>query len=285
MPKYGVSLLLWTDKFDKESIDLIPMVAEFGFDGVEIPFFDPDTVDIPATKAALEEHNLGCTGCAITGPGRDIISLDPAERQTGKDYLQAVIEITAALGSDIIIGPMYSSVGKLVGRGRTDEEWDLCVEGFKEIAAFAGQRGVTLAIEPLNRFETYFINIATDAVKMAKAVDSPYLKVQLDTFHLNIEEKSYSEAILCAGKEFLYYMHCCENDRGTPGTGLVNWQEVFEALAEIEYDRWLVIESFVPGVKEIAAAAAIWRDIAPSAESIATEGLAFLKKMGEEYLG
>lgn len=283
MPKYGISLLLWTDKFDKESVKFIHKAAEMGFDGIEIPFFAIETVDIQATKAALDEHNMGCIGCAITSPGRDLISPDPTERQTAKDYLRACIDITAKLGGDALIGPVYSVVGKLVGRPRTDEEWDLCVKGLKEIAEFAEQNKVTVAIEPINRFETYFVNTAADLVSLVKDVDSSYVKAMLDTFHMNIEEKSYRGALECAG-DLLYHVHCCENDRGTPGTGLVRWDEVFETLAKINYNRWFVIESFVPNIKAIAAAAAIWRDIAPSADALATEGLAFLKKMGEKYL-
>ena len=283
MPKYGISLLLWTDKFDKESVKFIQQAAEMGFDGVEIPFFDPETVDIQATKAALKKHNMGCVGCAITSPGRDLISSNPSERQTAKDYIRECIDITAQLGSDTLIGPAYSVVGKLVGRARTDEEWNLCVEGLKEIAECAEQNKVTLAIEPINRFETYFVNTAADVVSLAKDVDSPYIKVMLDTFHMNIEEKNIRGALEGAG-DLLHHVHCCENDRGTPGTGLVQWDVVFETLAKLNYNRWFVIESFVPNIKAIAAAAAIWRDIAPSAESLATEGLAFLRKMGEKYL-
>ncbi|MFQ6042194.1 MAG: sugar phosphate isomerase/epimerase family protein [Candidatus Poribacteria bacterium] len=283
MPKYGISLLLWTDKFDKESVKFIQKAAEMGFDGIEIPFFAPETVDIQATKEALEEHNMGCIGCAITSPGRDLISFDPTERQTARDYLRECIEITAKLGGDTLIGPVYSVIGKLVGRARTDEEWDFCVNGLKEIAEFAEQHEVTLAMEPINRFETYFVNTAADVVHLANDVDSPYVKVMLDTFHMNIEEKSYRGALECAG-DLLHHVHCCENDRGTPGTGLVRWDEVFETLAKMNYNRWFVIESFVPNIEAIAAAAAIWRDIAPSADALATEGLAFLKKMGEKYL-
>jgi len=172
MPKYGISLLLWTDN-DKESVKFIKKAAEMGFDGVEIPFFDPEAVDIQATKAALDEHNMGCIGCAITSPGRDLISPDPSERQTAKDYIRKCIEITAKLGGDTLIGPVYSVVGKLVGRSRTDEEWDLCVRGLKEVAEFAEQHKVTVVIEPINRFETYFVNTAADLVSLVKDVDSP----------------------------------------------------------------------------------------------------------------
>ena len=283
MPKFGVNLLLWADKFDRETVDLIPKVAEMGFEGVEIPIFDPDTVDIPHTQAALKSTGLEAIGCNIMGPDRNPIDEDPEIRETGKAYLKRAIEIIAELGGDTFVGPMYSAVGKLVGRGRNQQEWNWCVEGLQEIAEFAGQHGITLASEPLNRFETYFVNIAADAVKLAEAVNSPYFKVHLDTFHMNIEEKNQADAIRATG-DFLHHVHCCENDRGTPGSGPVDWDGVFGALAAVNYDKWLVIESFTPAVKEIAAATCIWRDIAPSAESLATDGLAFLKEKAAEYL-
>ena len=283
MPKYGVNLLLWADKFDRETVDLIPKVAEMGFDGVEIPIFDPATVDIPHTKTALRDTNLHPIGCAIMAHDRNPIHEDVAIRENGKDYLKRSIDVLAELGGDTLVGPLYSAVGTLVGRGRNQQEWDRCVDILGEVAEFAGQRGVTVAIEPLNRFETYFINIAADAVKLATAVNSPFFKIHLDTFHMNIEEKNLTQAIADTG-DLLHHLHACENDRGTPGTGLVDWEGVFSALATINYNRWLVIESFTPAVKGIAAATAIWRDIAPSAEILATEGLAFLKRMSAKHL-
>ncbi len=283
MPKYGVNLLLWAAKFDRDTVALIPKVAEMGFDGVEIPIFDPETVDMPHTKAALTNTNLHPIGCAVMAQDRNPIHEDAAIRQNGKDYLKRAIDVTAELGADTLVGPLYSAVGALVGRGRTGQEWEWCVDNLGEVAAFAGERGVTLAIEPLNRFEAYFVNIAADAVKLAKAINSPFFKIHLDTFHMNIEEKNLPQAIADTG-ELLHHLHACENDRGTPGTGLVDWEGVFNALAKINYDRWLVLESFTPAVKEIAAATAIWRDVAPSAEILATEGLAFLKRMSAKHL-
>jgi D-psicose/D-tagatose/L-ribulose 3-epimerase len=283
MPKYGVNLLLWADKFDRETVDLIPKVAEMGFDGVEIPIFDHATVDIPLTKAALRDTNLHPIGCAIMIQDRNPIHEDVTIRENGKDYLKRSIEVLAELGGDTLVGPVYSAVGALVGRGRNQQEWDWCVDILGEVAEFAGQRGVTVAVEPLNRFETYFLNITTDAIKLATAVNSPFFKIHLDTFHMNIEEKNLTQAIADTGN-LLHHLHTCENDRGTPGTGLVDWEGVFNALARIDYNRWLVIESFTPAVKEIAAATAIWRNIAPSAEILATEGLAFLKRMSAKHL-
>jgi D-psicose/D-tagatose/L-ribulose 3-epimerase len=281
--KFGINLLLWTDKFDSESVGLIPMVADMGFDAVEIPIFDTETVDVEATGKALEENGLDMLGCVIMAPGRDTISGDPAERESALGYLRRCVEITSDLGGDLLCGPMYSVVGKLVGRGRTEEEWKLAVEGIREIAEYASPRGVILAIEPLNRFETYFINTASDVIRFVREVNHPNARILLDTFHMNIEEKSLPKAIREAG-ELLAHLHCSENDRGVPGTGHIDWEGVFGALVEIGYDRYIVLESFVPGIEEIAKAAAIWRDINPSDEAFAREGLSFLKEMAEKAM-
>ena len=277
MVKYGINFLLWSGSFTKESLPLIRKAADMGFDGVEIAIFDPSDVDIGATKDALKAGGMECTCCSILGDDRDLISDDPAIRENAKKYMKDCIEISTALDSPIFCGPLYSAVGKLVGRSRTQEEWDLAVTGLKEVAKVAGDNGVTLAIEPLNRFETYFINIAEDAVKLARDVDHPNVKVHLDTFHMNIEEKNLYKAIKSTG-EFLAHMHCCENDRGAPGSGHVDWDGVFKALHELKYDGWIVIESFVPAIEAIAKAAAIWRELAPGgADAVAREGLKFLK--------
>lgn len=277
MVKYGVNFLLWSGDFTKESLPLIQKAADMGFDGVEIPIFEPDNVDVEATKDALGAAGMECTTCSILGDDRDLISDDPAIRENAKKYMKDCVEISAALGSPIFCGPLYSAVGKLVGRSRTQEEWDLAVTGLRELAKVAGENGVTLAIEPLNRFETYFINIAEDAVKLVRDVDHPNIKVHLDTFHMNIEEKNLYEAIRNTG-ELLSHMHCCENDRGAPGSGHVDWDGVFKALHELNYDGWIVIESFVPAIEAIAKAAAIWRELAPGgADAVAREGLKFLK--------
>ena len=277
MPKFGVNLLLWADKFDRESVALIPPVAEMGFDGVEIPVFDPKTVDIAHTKSVLDDLGLEVLTCAIMGPDRDPISDDPSVRQNGKDYLKSCVEVTAELGGDTFIGPMYSAVGRLVGRGRTDQEWNWCVDALSDVAEHARRYEVRLGIEPLNRFETYFINIAEDAVNLAKVIDNPYLGVHLDTFHMNIEEKNQAASIRKAGKH-LGHFHACGSDRGTPGNDHIDWVPIVKALKGIRYKGDIVIESFTTDVKVIARAAAIWRRMEPTREEIAVKGLKFLKK-------
>ena len=241
MPKFGVNLLLWAAKFDRESVALIPPVAEMGFDGVEIPVFDPTTVDIAHTKSVLNDLGLEVLTCAIMGPDRDPISDDPSVRQNGKDYLKSCVEVTAELGGDTFIGPMYSAVGRLVGRGRTDQEWNWCVDALSDVAEHARRYEVRLGIEPLNRFETYFINIAEDAVNLAKAIDNPYLGVHLDTFHMNIEDTSFAQSIFDA-REYLGYLQISDSNRLYPGGGHIPFREIISALKAIDFDGYLSLQ-------------------------------------------
>lgn len=276
--RIGVNLLLWSAAMGKESLGLIEKVARFGFDGVEIFIDEPANIDRRAIKKVVDDNGLGITCCSIVGPDRHLISDDRKIRRNARDYLKAAVEISHDVGSSIFCGPLYAGVGVLVGRPRTEEEWGRAVEGLSEVAKDAEAAGVTLCLEPLNRFETYFVNIVEDAVKLAKDVDSPNVKVMGDTFHMNIEEKNLRQPLVVAG-DLLHHMHCCGNDRGTPGAGHVDWDDVFAALRDVGYDGWLVIESFVLGNEAIAKAAAIWRDIAPSGDDLARDGLAFLRRM------
>ena len=150
------------------------------------------------------------------------------------------------------------------------------MDGLQSLAPVLRETGVSLGIEPLNRFETFFLNTAEDAAALCEAVGDPHVGILFDTFHANIEEKHLGAALMTVGRH-LKHVHTCENDRGTPGSGHVAWPEVFRALKALNYDGWLVIESFGAAIPEIAAAACIWRDLAPSADVIARDGLTFLK--------
>jgi D-psicose/D-tagatose/L-ribulose 3-epimerase len=172
---------------------------------------------------------------------------------------------------------MYSPVGYLPGRRRTPEEWKRAVDFYRELGPVLARHGVTLALEPLNRFETFFLNTAADAAALAVEVGHPNIGLLIDTFHSNIEEKSVADAYRVAGP-YLRHVHTCENDRGTPGSGHVEWDGVFRALRELRYDGWLTIESFGFSLGGISAAASIWRDLAPTPDSIAWEGVEFLKQ-------
>src|SRR5207237_545298 len=157
------------------------------------------------------------------------------------------------------------------------QQWKTVVKHLKEIAKYAEQKGVTICLEPLNRFETDFINTCDQGLKMIADVASPALKLHLDTFHMNIEEKNQAKSIKKAGKQ-LAHVHACGSDRGTPGGDHIAWPEIVKALKSIKYDGDVVIESFTTDVKVIARAAAIWRRMEPTRDEIAVKGLKFLRK-------
>ncbi|MBS7657404.1 sugar phosphate isomerase/epimerase [Candidatus Bathyarchaeota archaeon] len=273
---------MWAERFDLSAIKLIKKAKDLGFEGVEIPLMELDVIDVEKTKKELKQYGVTALGSMGLPQNLDISSSDAATRERGIEHMKRSIEIISELGGDCINGVIYTAWGKITGKPRTEEEWKYSVDSLKKICQYAKKYGVTLGIEPVNRFETYFINTASDAVKLAKDVDEPNIKVHLDTFHMNIEEKNFYQPIKDTGS-MLWHMHCCENDRSIAGTGHVDWDGVFRALSEINYDRWIVVESFTQDMEKIAASTAIWRKMAPSADALASEGLRFLKKMAEKY--
>jgi len=164
----------------------------------------------------------------------------------------------------------------MTGARRTADEWKRVVDGWQRLAEFVHEAGIEIGIEPLNRFETYFLNTVADAVRLCQEIDDPAIGILFDTFHANIEEKSVAGAARQAAP-CLKHLHTCENDRGTPGSGHVDWDGFFKAVTDIGYDRWMTIESFGFAQGAMSAAAAIWRDLAGTPETIPFDGLAFLQ--------
>ncbi|MDQ3620991.1 MAG: sugar phosphate isomerase/epimerase [Verrucomicrobiota bacterium] len=277
--RFGINSFLFVSPFTTESVKLFPKFKKWGFDTVEIPIEDPSHIDPAAVKAAANKTGIAVGSvCACMGPGRDLRGTDE-EQKTGSDYIKAIIDQAAALGCPSVIGPVYSVVGKAdaVEPEQQKREWDSVVRNLKELAADAQAKGVQICVEPLNRFETDFLNTCDQGLNLIKAVGSKALKLHLDTFHMNIEEKHQPAAILKAGKHLAHF-HACGTDRGTPGNDSLDWKPIAKALKQIGYQGDVVIESFTTDVKVIARAAAIWRKIEPRREDIATKGLANLKK-------
>jgi D-psicose/D-tagatose/L-ribulose 3-epimerase len=274
--KFGINTLLWTAGFDSTHLGLLPEYKRYGFDGVEIARFAFEGFPAAEIRRAAESNGLQITFCSALTGDLSLVSDDADVRSKTRGFLAQGIETAAALGADTFVGPFCSAVGLLPGRRRNDDEWKRAVEGLQSLGAILKQHNVTLAIEPLNRFETYFLNTAADAVRLCEEVGDERVGILYDTFHANIEEKDTGASLRACGK-WLKHVHTCENDRGIPGSGHVPWNDVLTALRDMKYDRWAVIESFGARIPEIAAAACIWRDLAASSEAIASEGLAFLK--------
>ena len=277
--KFGANTFIWTSPFRTEDLGLLPKIKEMGFDVVEIPPEDFSVLDLKKLKAELKATELACSILCAYGPTRDISDEDEDIQKDGIAYIEDCIRVAAELGAKVVAGPLYAAVGalRLLSEEERKKQWDRSANNLKKVAAFAKNQGITLGIEPINRFETDLINTVDYAIKMMQDVDNPNMKIQLDTFHMNIEEKNLGEAIRRVGKDLVHF-HTCENDRGIPGSGHIPWNEVTAALKDIEYDGYLVIESFTPETKEIAKAACIWRPIASSSDILAKQGLDFLKK-------
>lgn len=275
--KFGANTFIWSDRFGPEQFSLLPRLKQAGFNGVEFPMIEHPVKPNPQLRGELERIGLECTICAVLPQGLNTVSDDAGVRARTLEHWKACIKAASELGSKIIAGPLYSPVGYLPGRRRTPDEWKRAVEMFQELTPVLERHEVSLAVEPLNRYETYFLNTAEDAARLCREVGHPRVGILFDTYHANIEEKRLSEAIGIAG-EYLIHFHSCENDRGVPGSGHINWTDVFGALQKANYDGWLTIEGFGFSLGALSAAASIWRDLAPTADAIAFDGIRFLQE-------
>ena len=277
--KFGINTFLFTSPFNNASTKLFKQFTRWDFDSVELAIEDPSHIDPVHVKRELDRAGLVCGSvCAAMGPDRDLRGT-PEQQKTGLDYMVAVIDQMVVLDCPSLIGPVYSSVGRAdaVPPDEYRKQWATVARNLKTLCRHAEKRGKQVCLEPLNRFETDFINTCDQGLKMIKAVGSPALKLHLDTFHMNIEEKHSADAIRKAGRHLAHF-HACGSDRGTPGGDHTDWKSIAKALKDIRYDSNVVIESFTTDVKVIARAAAIWRRIEPTRNEIAVKGLKFLKR-------
>ena len=277
--RIGINSFLFTSPFTNESTKLFKTFKKWGFDTVEIPVEDPSHIDPAHVKAELDKAKLVCGSvCACMGPDRDLRGT-PAQQKTGLDYMKKLIDQMVVLNCPSLIGPVYSAVGRAdaVPENEYKQQWKAVVNNLRTLCDYAEKKGVQVCLEPLNRFETDFINTVDQGLKMIQDVGSPVLKLHLDTFHMNIEEKNQGKAIRKAGK-LLAHFHACGSDRGTPGNDHIDWKPIAAALKAIKYKGDVVIESFTTDVKVIARAAAIWRRMEPTTEEIAVKGIKFLRR-------
>ncbi len=277
--RLGINTFLFVSPFTNESTKLFPQFKKWGFQTIEIPVEDPSHIDPAHVKAELDKNGLVCGSvCACMGPDRDLRGT-PEQQKTGLDYMLKLIDQMVVLHCPSLIGPVYSAVGRAdaVPEKEYKQQWKTVVRHLKTLARYAQKNGRQVCLEPLNRFETDFINTCDQGLKMIEDVGNPALRLHLDTFHMNIEEKNQAKAIRKAGNH-LGHFHACGSDRGTPGNDHIDWAPIVSALKSVKYKGDVVIESFTTDVKVIARAAAIWRRMEPTTEEIAVKGIKFLKK-------
>jgi D-psicose/D-tagatose/L-ribulose 3-epimerase len=277
----SMNLLLWTTHVTEEHYPLLGKLRDAGFDGVEIPIFQGDEAHYKKLGAELKKLGLSSTAVTVANPEANPISPDKAVRQKALNHIVWAINMTAALGGEMLCGPYHSALGVFSGTGPTVEEKKRCAEVLRLAAEHGQKRQVRLALEYLNRFECYFLTTAADCRDFVKSVNHPNLAMMWDTFHANIEEKDVGKTIVEVGSH-IAHVHISENDRGVPGSGHVDWTATFKALHKIRYDGWLTIEAFGRALPDLAAATKVWRDLFRTPEDVYTQGLRFMKVMWEE---
>ncbi len=273
--KIGMNMLLWTNHVTEEHYPIVDQLKETGYDGIELYMGDGDVAHYTKLGNHFADLGLGVTTVTGLAPEENISSEDQNIRQAGLDRLKWAIDNAEALGADNICGPIHSSFAYFTRQPPTQDERKRSAEMLRKAAEYAAGANVMLCPEALNRFECYLYNTMADLKTLVEAVDHPNLGAMYDTHHSNIEEKSQSEALKTIAP-VLKHIHISENDRGTPGSGQVQWNDVFPTIKEIGYDGWLTIEAFSTIIPEFANAINVWRDYSPS-EDIYTKGLQFIK--------
>jgi D-psicose/D-tagatose/L-ribulose 3-epimerase len=278
--KLGIHAYAWCSQWSNDTLHLIDRVKKLEMDFIEIPLMCLETLDPKANKERLEKVGLGAVTSTVLLGDTDITSDDAAIRAKGVDYLKACVQATHDIGATNFSGVVYSQFVKPSVQRPTEQTWEYSADCLREAAKFAKDLNVNIGIEPVNRYETYLVNTCEQAIRLKNMIGEDNIKIHLDTYHMNIEEKSYYEATKLAGKDLIHY-HLCENDRGIPGTGLVNWDEIFAALAEIDYQGNAALESFVDCTENMNTW--VWRQLAPDGDTLLKEGVAFIRTMQKKY--
>jgi D-psicose/D-tagatose/L-ribulose 3-epimerase len=279
MARFGMHSSLWTARWTPDAVErLVPEAARHGLEVIEIALLAPETIDVEHSRRVLQAHGIAPT-CSLGLPQQVTAPLCPNKAEA---YLMRALEVAHALGSSTLSGVTYATIGYTTGAPPAEQEYANIAKALRPVARRAAEAGMTLGIEPCNRYETHLVNTAAQAVRLIERIGEPNLMIHLDTYHMNIEEKGFAHGIRAAGKH-LRYIHLSESDRGVPGTGTVDWEATFKALAETGFDGDMVIESFVTLPPEIARALSVWRPVADSAEQALQDGVPFLRDLARRH--
>lgn len=275
--KIGFCMLLWTTSVGEEHRPILEDLKATGYDGVEVPVFGGTPDDYARIGKMLDELELERTAISVIPTlDKNPLSADSAIRQASVDYLKWCIDCTAALEAHTIGGPLHQTLGEFSGSATTDAEFANAREVHTRAGDYARSSDVTVALEAVNRFESYFANTMAQLDRYVESVNHPAIKTMYDTFHANLEEAA-PVAAFTEHKKNVVHVHISENDRGVPGRGHVPWKDTFTALKSEGYDQWLTIEAFGRGLPELAAATRVWRDFAESPEAVYREGFATIR--------
>lgn len=276
---FGVHTAMWAMEWDRAAAEFaIPEAVKYDIDFLEITMLDPEGLDIAHTRGLLEKHEVDC----VASLGMPLDRLPTNNPEGALDFLRMAIDVSDAIGAKALSGVIYGGIGQRTGKRPTEAEYDATARVVEKAAAYARSKGMGYGLEAVNRYENHLVNSADQAVRLCERIGADNVFVHLDTYHMNIEEKGLANGILRA-REHLKYIHLSASDRGTPGMDTIQWDEVFGALAAIEFKGGMAMESFITVPPQIASALSVWRDVAPSREEVLTDGLDFLKMKARQY--
>jgi D-psicose/D-tagatose/L-ribulose 3-epimerase len=279
MVRFGMHSSLWAASWTPDAVEkLVPEAARHGLDVIEIALLAPEAIDVGHSRSTLRKHGIAPT-CSLGLPLHVTAPLHP---QKAAAFLMRALEVAHALGSNTLSGVTYATIGYTTGRPPVEREYASIAAALRPVARRAAEFDMTLGLEPCNRYETHLLNTAEQAVRLIERIGEPNVMIHLDTYHMNIEEKGFAHGI-CAAGPYLRYIHLSESDRGVPGSGTVDWDATFGALAETGFDGDMVIESFVTLPPEIARALSVWRPVADSAEQVLQGGVPFLRDLAQRH--
>jgi D-psicose/D-tagatose/L-ribulose 3-epimerase len=279
MVRFGMHSSLWTAAWTREAAErVVPTAARHGLDVIEIALLHPDQVDAAHSRALFERHGVAPT-CSL---GLPFAACAPLHPEQATAFLLQALEVAHQIGSNTLTGVTYSTLGYTTGTSPTEAEYAAIARALKPVAARAGELGMTLGLEPCNRYETHLLNTAAQTVELIERIGEPALMIHLDTYHMNIEEKGFKSGVDKAGK-YLKYIHLSESDRGVPGTGTVDFPATIAALAAAGFEGDLVGEAFINMPPELAKALSVWRPVANSPEEVLDPGMTYLKRLAVEH--
>jgi D-psicose/D-tagatose/L-ribulose 3-epimerase len=274
--RYAVHAYAWTSSWSNEDLAIVDRAAGLGLDTLEIPLMELDAVDPPAIRERADRAGIGLLTSVVCPEDADPSSEDDGVRERGLDFLKRCIDATADMGADVFTGVTYSALGRRLERRPAREDMSRAAEVMRPAARYAAGREVRLGIEPVNRYESFLVNTAAQALELMELIGEPNVGIHLDAYHMNIEENEFRAPVVLVAEHLLHF-HLSESHRGIPGRGTVDWEAIMSALGEAGYAGHVGLESFAEVSDAMRGATCIWRDLAPSSDELVSEGLAFLK--------
>ena len=282
--RYAVHAYSWTDSWSNECLSIIDHVKDLGFDLIEIPLMELEKVDPVACRKRLESVDLDVCCSVVLSDRTDITSPDPSVRRAGVEFLKGCVDATYGMGAGVLSGVIYSPLGFFPEEVPSEKHWERSAEALREVARYGEDHGLTLGLEPVNRYETFLVNTCDQALRLREMIGLDNVKIHLDAYHMNIEEDDFYTPTLKAGPYLCHY-HLSESHRGIPGKGVVDWDGIYRGLADSGYDGVVGLESFVQASDAMSGATHVWRKLAPDSDTLVTEGLRFLKNVEAKYFG